>query len=318
MISRRKESMILKRWIKAGIPAVFALAWLECLFPVSGLANDGKFDVFVSIQPQAYFVERVGGKRVRTEVLVLPGQNPHTFEPTPRQMTRLAEAELFLRIGVEFENTLMGRIRSTMPGLPVADCRRGLQMRQMESGGYDEHRRGNGNGRREDQHQDGREGSDPHVWLSVRNAVIMAGTVRDELLRLDPAGRKTYESGYADLVRDLEELDRRIERILAPVKGKTFLVFHPSFGYFADDYGLRQVAVETGGTEPSARQLVRLIEEAREAGVRVIFVQPQFSQESAETIGSEIGGAVVPIDPLARDYIENLERMAKRVEEGLR
>ena len=102
------------------------------------------------------------------------------------------------------------------------------------------------------------------------------------------------------------------------MEGRSFFVFHPSFGYFADDYGLEQVAVETGGSEPSARQLARLIREARDAEVRVIFVQPQFSRKSAETIASEIGGAVVPIDPLARDYIENLERMARAVEEGLR
>ena len=102
------------------------------------------------------------------------------------------------------------------------------------------------------------------------------------------------------------------------MKGKPFFVFHPSFGYFADDYGLEQIAVETGGSEPSARQLARLIDQARSSDVRVIFVQPQFSRKSAETVAAEIGGAVIPIDPLARDYIENLEQMARAVEEGLR
>ena len=142
--------------------------------------------------------------------------------------------------------------------------------------------------------------------------------MHEALVRLDPEGREIYGRGYGDLVEDLQSLDRRIARILEPVKGEPFFVFHPSFGYFAEDYGLQQIAVETGGAEPSARQLARLIEEARERGVRVIFVQPQFSQKSAETIASEIGGAVVPIDPLARDYVENLGKMARAVEEGLR
>ena len=113
-------------------------------------------------------------------------------------------------------------------------------------------------------------------------------------------------------------LDRRIAEILAPVKGKPFFVFHPAFGYFADDYGLKQTAVETGGSEPSARQLAHMIDVAKQKDIRVIFVQPQFSPKSAETIASEISGAVVPIDPLARDYVGNLERMARMVEEGLR
>jgi zinc transport system substrate-binding protein len=171
---------------------------------------------------------------------------------------------------------------------------------------------------REDEHDEEREGTDPHLWLSVGNAIRIAATIHAALVRLDPAGRETYDQGHAQLVEELEALDRRIADILAPVKGKPFFVFHPSFGYFADDYGLEQIAVETGGTEPSARQLARLIEQASSSDVRIIFVQPQFSQKSAETIAAEIGGAVVPIDPLAGDYIGNLERMARTIEEGLR
>jgi len=245
--------------------------------------------------------------------MVKPGQDPHTFEPTPQQMARLAEAAAFFRIGVEFENTLIPRIESTMKGLVVVDCREGIRLRQMEAHGHETEEQ------EEQGHAgDGRDGTDPHLWLSVRNAIQMAGTVHEALLRLDPEGREIYDRGYHELVDDLQALDQRIAEILAPVEGKNFFVFHPSFGYFADDYGLEQIAVETGGSEPSARQLARLIQEAREAEVRVIFVQPQFSRKSAETIASEIGGAVVPIDQLARDYIENLERMARAVEEGLR
>jgi len=279
----------------------------------AGASPGGTPSVFVSILPQAYFLERIGASRVSVEVMVKPGQDPHTFEPTPQQMARLAAADAFFRIGVEFENTLIPRLQSTMKELALVDCREGIRLRQMEAHGHDEEEEA-GEGHAEEEH----EGTDPHIWLSVRNAIRISGTMHEALVRLDPDGKEIYDRGYGDLVEDLQSLDRRIARILEPVEGEPFFVFHPSFGYFAKDYGLEQIAVETGGAEPSARQLARLIEEARERGVRVIFVQPQFSQKSAETIASEIGGAVIPIDPLARDYVENLEKMARAVEEGLR
>ena len=274
--------------------------------PGAAPAAGGGLSVFVSILPQAYFVERIGAERLSVEVMVKPGQDPHTFEPTPQQMARLAEAAAFFRIGAEFENSLIPRIESTMEGLVVVDCRKDIRLRQMDAHEAEGHE------------GVGYEGTDPHIWLSVRNAVRIAGTMHEALVRLDPAGKEIYDRGYHGLVEDLEALDRRIAEILAPVEGKPFFVFHPSFGYFADDYGLEQIAVQTGGAEPSARQLARLIEEARSSEVRVIFVQPQFSRKSAEAIAAEIDGAVVPIDPLARDYIENLEKMARAVEEGLR
>jgi zinc transport system substrate-binding protein len=313
------------RIIKNRFPLALIAALVFLAGPIPGFAAGGEenrvgsspqeaLSVFVSILPQAYFVERIGGERVRVEVLVKPGQDPHTFEPTPQQMARLSEATGFFRIGVEFENTLMPRLESTMKDLVVVDCREGIRLRQMESHGHEEQELE----KHAEEHAEEEEGSDPHVWLSVRNAMRIAATIQEALIRLDPEGKEIYDPGYSRLVGELEALDRRIAEILAPVAGKKFFVFHPSFGYFADDYGLEQIAVETGGSEPSARQLARLIEQAKSEGVRVVFVQPQFSRKSAQTIAAEIGGAVVPIDPLARDYVKNLERMARAVEEGLR
>ena len=267
--------------------------------------------VFVSILPQAYFVERIGAGRVKVEAMVAPGQSPHSYEPTPQQMARLAEARAFFRIGVEFENSLIPRIQSTMKDLEMVDCREGLRLRRMEAHEHEEEEQ------EAEEHHD-HVATDPHVWLSVRNAIQIAGTMHRALLRLDPQGKTVYDQGYQQLVKGLQALDQRLAGILAPVKGKPFFVFHPAFGYFADDYGVEQIAVEIGGVEPSARELSHLISEARQKGVRVVFVQPQFSRKSAETIAAEIGGAVVPLDPLARDYIENLERIARAVQEGLK
>jgi zinc transport system substrate-binding protein len=287
--------------------------------PGASPSLEGTLSVFVSILPQAYFVERIGAERATVEVMVKPGQDPHTFEPTPQQMARLARADVFFRIGVEFENTLIPRIRSTMKKLVVVDCRKDIRLRQMEAPGHNDEEQKTGQEHSAGEHGEGeREGTDPHIWLSVRNAIRISGTMHDALVRLDPEGKEIYDRGYRKLVDDLEALDRRISAILEPVKGESFFVFHPSFGYFADEYGLKQVAVETGGTEPSARQLARLIGEAERMGVRVLFMQPQFSRKSAETIASEIGAKVVPIDPLAWDYIDNLGKIARAIEEGLK
>ena len=170
---------------------------------------------------------------------------------------------------------------------------------------------------------------DMQKWKEIRHRVVREGvsirqiqretglhftTVKKVLTHSTPPPFRCGERAKPKIGPFLD----RIAEILAAVKGRPFFVFHPSFGYFADDYGLEQIAVETGGAEPSARQLTALIEQARSSDVRVIFVQPQFSRKSAETIAAEIGGAVVPIDPLARDYVENLEKMARAVEEGLR
>ncbi|MBN1834750.1 MAG: zinc ABC transporter substrate-binding protein [Spirochaetales bacterium] len=266
--------------------------------------------VYVSILPQVQFVERIGGDRVRVEVLVQPGQSPHSFEPTPRQMAGLADAHVYFRIGVEFENTLIPRVESTMRDLEVVDLREGIRLREIEAEDHEG----------AEEHEDGHahSGLDPHTWMDPRNVVIMAATIRDTLIRHDPQGREIYEQGYDRYSAELEDLHRRIRATLAPFRGEPLFVYHPAFGYFSDAYGLEQVAVETGGTEPSARQLARLIESARAQGVRVLFVQPQFSTVSAEAVARAIGGAVVPIDALARDYLANLERVAAAVEEALR
>jgi zinc transport system substrate-binding protein len=273
---------------------------------------------YVSILPEAQFVERVGGGRVSVEVLVQPGQSPHSFEPAPRQMAALSDANVYFRIGVEFENTLMPRVESTMRNLAVVDLRQGIRMREIEAneaGSEANHQNEQG----EPPGGSSAHGSpDPHIWMDPRNVEIMASTIRDALTRLDPEGRQTYEEGCRSYTAELDALHHRISRALAPLAGRTLFVYHPAFGYFADAYGLEQVAVEIRGTEPSARQLAQLIDTARARGVRVLFVQPQFSRVGAEAVARAIDGAVVPIDALARDYAGNLEGIAAAVEKALR
>ncbi len=273
--------------------------WLFCMGSAAtagqDVAHERPIPVFVSIQPQAYFVKRIGGDHVRVEVLVRPGAGPATYAPTPKQMARLAAARVFFRIGVPFERSLLAKIRRTMPDLLIVDISAGL--RQKLETGKDE--------------------PDPHTWMDPMLVKRQGRVIMQTLAKIDPGNRVEYEKNYTKFADDLDVLDGRIRKELKKLVGKTIFVYHPAYGYFCRAYGLRQKAVEAGGRNPSSKQLARLIEEAKKEGVRVIFVQPQFSRKKARVIAEAIGGTVMVFDPLAYDYINNLDQVAKRLAQVL-
>lgn len=267
--------------------------------------------VFVSILPQEYFVERVGGPKVKVQALVKPGASPATYEPTPRQLAELSQAAVFFRIGVPFEDVLLPTIAQTMHRLRIVDTRRGITLRAMKA-----HRSLGGE---ENAHRDHltKAGLDPHIWLSPRLVKVQAQTMADALCKIDPSDCDEYMKNLENFSKELDAVDASLAEALAPVRGRTFLVFHPAWGYFADAYGLNQEPIELEGKEPSAKQLARIIDKAKLENVRVIFVQPQFSQTVVKTIAQSIQGMVVPIDPLARDYLTSLRNIAPMVSETL-
>jgi zinc transport system substrate-binding protein len=285
---------------------------------------DGKIEAFVSLLPMAYFVERVGGPNVEVRVLVGPGQDPHTFEPTPGLMAKLANARVLFKMGFPFEETIIKKVGSTFKNVQVVDLQQGIRLRTMTEeeaaaeGAEHEHGHGHAHGEVED-HERRHEASDldQHTWLDPQLAKIQAHTIAETLIRIDPGRKDQYEKNLQDFRKDLDAIHGQLTKALAPVKGKSFFVFHPAYGYFGDAYGLKQIPVQIGGKEPTARQLARLIELAKEDGVRVIFVQPQFSKKSAEALAQAIGGAVVPLDDLAPDYLRNLREMAAELESAL-
>lgn len=270
--------------------------------------GEKKIQVFVSIVPQQYFLKRIGGKRVIVRTLVKPGDSPETYEPTPRQMAALSDAKLYFRIGVPFEHSLMPKIKGMMKHLRIVDTRKGIKLRTMKS-----HLHQVENGIHANGHHAGEEGMDPHIWLSPQLVKIQARTIADALIEIDPANRSVYEKNLSAFIDDLNALNAKLAKALAPVRGRSFLVFHPAWGYFADAYGLNQEAIEIEGKVPSSKQLVRIIEKAKHEEIKVIFVQPQVTRISADKVAESIGGAVVPIDPLAADYIQNLEKVANVV-----
>ncbi len=298
-----------------------AVPWVAACAPgptVEVESGDAAVTAFVSILPQAWFVERIGGQHVAVEVLVGPGESPATYDPTLKQLARLGRADVFFRIGVPFETARMPRIRDQFPDLRVVDCNEGIDLAASEADEAAPVAHGNDHA---DDHDHGHDhdhgGGDPHTWMSPVLAKRQARTIAEALADLDPAHAEAYQANLEQVLADLDALHQDLQETLAPLAGRTLYVFHPAYGHFARTYGLEQVAVERGGKSPDLRSLGRLIQRAKADGVRVIFVQPQFESDAARTIAEAIGGAVVPMDPLARDYLANLRRMAEAVREGL-
>ena len=283
---------------------VLIISILLCFFPIRGAAGekvDLPIPVFVSIAPQAYFVRQVGGDRVRVEVLVRPGASPATYAPTPKQLARLARAKLFFRIGVPFESALIKRIKAGMPDVRVVDTSHAVHKVNAGSAG--------GHG------QDSE--LDPHTWMDPMLVKQEAAIIASSLAEIDPDGKAVYAEKYRVFADKLDALDARIRSILKPFQGRTVLAYHPAYGYFCRAYGLRQKAIESGGKAPSAQHLAQLIKEAKKDRIRAILVQPQFSRKKATLLARAIGAEIIVADPLAADYMENLEKLALRLAEVL-
>jgi zinc transport system substrate-binding protein len=164
----------------------------------------------------------------------------------------------------------------------------------------------------EEEHEEGghtHEGSDPHIWTTPVNAEIMINNIYDALVKIDPDNKDYYKENKDSYFAELDELDNNIRTSLEGQEGSYIMVFHPAWGYFTDEYGLRMLPIEIEGKEPSASELSQIIDEAKEHEIKVIFVQSQFSTQSAEALAGEINGEVVQVDPLAKDYIDNLNNV---------
>ncbi len=286
---------------------------LVCLYPLNIFAKS-PINAYVSILPQKYFVERIGRDRVHVDVLVKPGKNPATYSPTPAQIKGLTSSDVYFRIGVPFENGILQRIES-ITGIRVVDTREGIALRQMEEDTENHEQDAGHHGDKAGLHH---VGGDPHIWMSPVLLKTQAYTVFQALTHIDPDGKNEYKINYELFVKDLDDLDNRLKTAFKDFKGKNVFVFHPSFGYFTDAYGLRQIPVETMGKAPKGKALSNIIKSAKKQKAQVIFVQPQFDLNAARKIASAINGAVVSIDPLAYDYIINMEYIAQTIAGALK
>lgn len=258
-------------------------------------------NVAVSILPQQTFVQKIGKERVHVTLMVPPGTSPHTYEPKASQMKALSKVAVYLAIDVEFESAWLPRFRDVNPAMQVFDTTAGIAKIEMDDEDEPE----------EEAHGHHHEHLDPHVWLSPPLAAVIARNTCDALVRVDPEGEGEYRANLKGLLDEIAETDRRIKRILKGVpNGSRFMVVHPSWGYFAQTYHLKQLAMEAGGKEPTPKTLIRLIDTARKEHVRAIIVQPEFSDKSARVLADALGIAVKKRSPLAADWSENLIELA--------
>lgn len=280
--------------------------------PTPTAENSDQTNITVSIVPLAYFAERIGGDWVNINTMVGPGEEPHTYEPTPEQMKAIANSAIFFSIGVEYEDVWLPRLEETNPEMVIVDTSAGIEripvptsiaevgVQPADEGDDHEH-----------------EGElDPHVWLSPENGKIIAESMLKGLIEIAPEHEADFRSNADALIADIDALDSQIQETLAGDQTRSFIVFHPAWGYFAKQYNLEQIAVQVGGQDPSASELADLVDIAREQGITVIFVQPSFNSASADALAQEIGGTVAAADPLAEDWLDNLNNVANAFAES--
>lgn len=255
--------------------------------------------VFAGIDPVAGVAENLGGDRIELHTLLKPGETPHTFSPSPRQMTFLSQADLYLKAGLSFENRIMDKFAISRK-VRIVDLTAGIAKRHFTAGEEGDHG---------SQHDHGRH--DPHIWTSPENLKKMAQNITNALIKSDPADSVYYRNNCRDYIQRADSVHEMISSLLKPFAGYKIYAFHPAFGYFADFYGMEQVAVEMTGKQPSPGHLKKIIEQARADNVRMIFVQPQFDQKSAQTIAEAIEAEVIAVDPLARDMLAVLAKIAE-------
>lgn len=248
------------------------------------MEDNDRIAVVVTIPPQQEFVERVGGDHVRVILLVPPGADPHTYEPAPAVLAAVAEADLYAMVGsgIEFEIAWGEKIAALNPDMTVVNCSQGVEVIA----------------------------ADPHIWTSPRNAKVMVENIRDGLIEADPENAEDYRRNAAAYLDDLDALDAEISALIAGSGVRVVLVDHPSWAYLARDYGFEEVAIESEGKEPSPKRIEHLIRLAEEEGIRVVFASPEHSTRSAGVIAEAIGGSVVTVSPLKKDYLDNMRQVA--------
>lgn len=288
-----------------------------CVDRESGvIASDNETEpltVAVTILPQKQFVERITGEHARVIVLVPPGASPHTHEPTAKQLEDISRASVYLKVGsgIDFERAWMNKLAGVNPRMTIVDSSEGIV---LIAGGHD-HEETATSKDHSDEPETG-DGTDPHIWLSPKNARIMVENTCRGLASADPNHADEYRRNADAYQKELDALDTEISADIASREVHTFMVYHPAWSYFARDYGLVQIPIETDGKEPSPAGIENLILKAKNENITVIFASPESSTKSATVIAGEIGGTLVLVSGLEEDYLGNLKKVAQAFTKG--
>jgi zinc transport system substrate-binding protein len=285
-----------------------------------------KPNIYVSILPQKTFVKEIAGDRANVNVMVMPGASPATYEPKPKQMAQLSDTDIYFSIGVPFERVWLDKFASINKKMKIVHTDEGIKKRMVEKhvhnddeGEESEHHEEHAEEHEHEDHDHDHEKDDhggikdPHVWLDPILVIKQVEIITDELCKADKASCDFYTKNKNKFIRDTELLDSEIHKIFKGKEDVHFMVFHPSWGYFADRYGLHQIPVELEGKEPKPADLRQFVDTVKKLKLNSIFIQPQFSKKAAELIADETGAKVIAVDPLSEDWHDNLVYAAKLI-----
>lgn len=264
-------------------------------------ANEALPKVLVSVAPYRYFVEQIAGKTVDIDLLVPEGASAHTYEPTAKQMIGSAKGVIWFRIGEPFETKALQAIQSVNPKLQVVDLREGIPLIH---------------GSCKHAHAGGHCGDDLHLWLSPKIAKIQARLIANGLIKQFPENQSLFEQNLTFFLQQLDALNSFIEETLSSVKNRTLMVSHPAYGYFCKDYRFNQLSIEFEGRDPTAKQLTKLLNDAKASRVYYILVQPQYSDKAARLISQQIGAKLILVDPYSENYDSTLRQITTLIKEN--
>ncbi len=276
-----------------------------------------KPELSVSILPQKYFLEKIVKDKYEINVMVKPGASPHTYEPKSSQMKSLVASKVYFYSGLSFEQVWLDKFKQSAKDTMFVDSTDGIEKMEMAKHEHHDENEKNSDAKNHDHENDHEEhdhsGLDPHVWLDPVLVKIQAKNIYETMVKIDSANADFYKTNYEEFLKEIDALDENIKTILEPYKEKAFMVFHPSWGYFAKRYNLEEISIEIEGKEPKPAELVELMDEAKKHNIKIVFSSPQFSQKSALAISKNIQATVVSIDPLAQNWSENLLYSAKQI-----
>ncbi|RDU23529.1 ABC transporter substrate-binding protein [Anaerosacchariphilus polymeriproducens] len=255
-----------------------------------------KLTVAVSIVPEKTFVEAVCKDLVDVVTLVPPGSSPVSFEMSPEEIEKFHQSSLYFTIGVATEEASI---------LPKADGVKMVSLQEEVASVYDDRKFASGE-------------RDPHIWLSPKRVKVMVDVIAREMSELDPANKDIYEKNAKNYIQQLDQLDQEFKETLKGFKNKKFIVYHPAFGYLAEDYGLEMFALEQEGKEATPAHLQDMIDLAKKENIKAIFYQKEIDSSQSKAFAEEVGGKTIQLNPLSEDYINNLRNMVKTMAEVLK
>jgi len=271
------------------------------LFACTGTGEHSTKDVIaVSILPQKYFVNQIAGQDFDIHVMIPPGASPATFDPSPKDLTRIADAKAYFKIGhIEFEKGWDEKMKSISKDLTFYDLSEGIAL----ISGSD--------------HGDHHHGIDPHVWMSVKNVKLISKNILNALQELNPSKHETYGENYLRFIHVLDSLDQWIAEQLSSREQDMFLIFHPALTYYARDYGLEQESLEFEGKQPTPMHFKKITEKAKQHGIRYVFIQKQFDIENAQVLANQINANIIEIDPLNEHWKDEIVSVTEKLKKAL-